>query len=158
MVQGLIDISSARIRAALFLWMMLGLAVSVQASESEPLVVITDCCTYSFNVELALTGDQRAIGLMHRPHMDDDAGMLFRFDRIQPVMMWMKNTLIPLDMIFIRADGTVAKIHRDAVPLSETVITSGEPVLYVLELNAGTAERIGLQPGDRIRHPVIGGD
>ena len=70
-------------------------------------------------------------------------------------MMWMKNTLIPLDMLFIRPDGTVATIHRNAVPHSEKVISSGEPVRYVLELNAGIADEIGVEPGDSVVHPII---
>jgi uncharacterized membrane protein (UPF0127 family) len=69
--------------------------------------------------------------------------------------MWMKNTLIPLDMIFIRRDGTVAGFHENAEPLSLETIASPEPVLYVLELNGGKAEEMGLQEGDVVRHPVI---
>ena len=92
---------------------------------------------------------------MHRKHMDENAGMLFQFDGVQSVLMWMKNTYIPLDMVFIRPDGTVADIHYNAVPHSETVIQSSEPVLYVLELNAGVAQKIDLRRDDRVKHPLI---
>ena len=80
---------------------------------------------------------------------------LFRFDRVQPVLMWMKNTFIPLDMIFIRPDGTVADIHYNAIPHSEDIIQSSEPVLYVLEVNSGIAEKIDLRRGDIVMHPII---
>jgi len=141
---------------ALGLILVLVLSVPVQAGDLDQLEIKTDSGTHRFVVELALTGEERAIGLMHRERMDEDAGMLFRFDTSRPVAMWMKNTLIPLDMIFIRADGTVANVHQNAVPHSEKVIGSGEPVLYVLELNGGIAEKVGIKPGDRVMHPIIG--
>lgn len=135
--------------------LVLVLSVPARAGELDQLTIQTDSGTHHFVVELALTGEQRAIGLMHRDQMDENAGMLFRFDSSRPVAMWMKNTLIPLDMIFIRADGTVANVHQNAVPHSEKVIGSGEPVLYVLELNGGIAEKIGIEPGDRVMHSII---
>lgn len=141
---------------ALGLILVLVLSVPVQAGDLDQLTIKTDSGTHRFVVELALTGEERAVGLMHREQMDEDAGMLFRFDTSRPVAMWMKNTLIPLDMIFIRADGTVANVHQNAVPHSEKVIGSGEPVLYVLELNGGIAEKVGIKPGDRVMHPIIG--
>ncbi|MCR9134752.1 MAG: DUF192 domain-containing protein [Alphaproteobacteria bacterium] len=134
------------------------LSGAARADELDHLEIITDSGVHAFVVELALSGNKRTIGLMHREHMDENAGMLFRFDSTRPVSMWMKNTLIPLDMIFIRADGTVARIHRNAVPLSEKVISSGEPVLYVLELNGGIADKIGVDPEDRVIHPIINAD
>jgi uncharacterized membrane protein (UPF0127 family) len=81
--------------------------------------------------------------------------MLFDFGQPQPITMWMKNTYIPLDMLFIRGDGTVARIAADTEPLSTRVIPAGEPVPFVLELNAGTAKRLGLAPGDRVEHSLI---
>ncbi len=87
----------------------------------------------------------RARGLMFRRSMAADHGMLFDFERVEPVAMWMKNTYLPLDMLFLRADGTVARIAADTEPLSTRTIPSGEPVLGVLELNAGTAARLGLR-------------
>ena len=71
--------------------------------------------------------------------------------------MWMKNTLIPLDMVFIRADGTIARVARQTEPMSTRIIASGEPVRYVLELNGGVTEKLGIQPGDRVKHPAIAG-
>lgn len=137
---------------------LLLLAFSARASAAnDRLQIATDTGTYDYTVELALTNRERAVGLMHREWMAPDAGMLFRFDGVRPVSMWMRNTLIPLDMIFIRPDGSVATIHRNAEPLSEKIIHSREPVLFVLELNAGDADRMGLEPGDEIRHPIIQG-
>jgi uncharacterized membrane protein (UPF0127 family) len=96
-----------------------------------------------------------AQGLMFRRAMAADAGMLFEYDRVQPVQFWMKNTLIPLDMLFIGADGTVLDIHERAVPLSLDPIGSDKPVLGVLELNGGTVSRLGIKRGDRIDHPMF---
>ncbi|RMF06205.1 MAG: DUF192 domain-containing protein, partial [Alphaproteobacteria bacterium] len=79
-------------------------------------------------------------------------GMLFFYDKEQPISMWMRNTYIPLDMVFIRADGTVYRIETDTEPFSERIIASGAPVLSVLEVRAGTAREIALKPGDRIEH------
>lgn len=123
--------------------------------DDTPLRIETEEGTFAYRVELALDGRQRAVGLMNRESMAEDRGMLFRFDTVRPVTMWMKNTLIPLDMVFIRQDGTVAGYHEDAEPLSETTIASPEPIRYVLELNAGEVDEIGLDEGDRIDHPLI---
>lgn len=120
-------------------------------------IVSTGSGTYAFEVELAETPDQRAQGLMHRRELADDAGMLFDFQREQDVHFWMKNTYVSLDMIFIKADGTVAAIARDTPPLSTDLISPGIPVRYVLEVVAGTANRIGLKAGDRVLHAAIGG-
>ncbi|MBE7244272.1 hypothetical protein MHIMP23_15190 [Methylobacterium hispanicum] len=98
---------------------------------------------------------ERARGLMFRRSMAPNHGMLFDFERVEPVAMWMKNTYLPLDMLFIRADGTVARVAADTEPLSTATILSGEPVLAVLELNAGTAARLGIRPGDRVDHPLF---
>ncbi|WP_099866486.1 DUF192 domain-containing protein [Pararhizobium haloflavum] len=126
-------------------------------TSADPLVIETADGQFDYTVELALDGRERAIGLMNRESMEDDHGMLFRFESVRPVSMWMKNTLIPLDMLFIREDGTVAGFHENAEPMSETVISAPEPIRYVLELNGGTAEEIGLAEGDRVSHPVIDG-
>lgn len=133
-------------------WLIAGHA---GASDTKRLDVTTRSGTHSFSVELALTPQERGRGLMHRRSMDEEAGMLFRFDRVQTVLMWMKNTFIPLDMVFIRPDGTVADIHYNAVPHSETIIQSSEPVLYVLELNAGVAQKIDLRRDDKVKHPLL---
>jgi uncharacterized membrane protein (UPF0127 family) len=109
----------------------------------------------TFQVEVARNDADRAQGLMFRRSMPADQGMLFDFKRVEPVSMWMQNTYIPLDMLFIRPDGTIARIAANTEPLSTRTIPSGEPVLAVLELNAGTAARLGIKPGDRIEHPLF---
>lgn len=101
-------------------------------------------------VEVARTEQQRETGLMFRKQMPERQGMLFDFKQDQPVYMWMKNTYIPLDMLFIRADGTIARIEAMTTPFSERTISSGEPVRAVLELNGGAARRLGIAPGDRV--------
>lgn len=112
--------------------------------------------THTFSVELALNSRQHAQGLMFRRHMAADAGMLFVYRREEPTAMWMKNTYIPLDMLFIARNGSVKRIAERTVPMSETVIPSGGPVVAVLELNAGTASRLGLKPGDRVISNALG--
>jgi hypothetical protein len=101
---------------------------------------------------VARTGQEQERGLMFRTSLRMDHGMLFVFQASEQIRMWMKNTYVPLDMIFISGKGKVLGVHQYAVPLSERVISSGEPALAVLELNAGTAARIKLARGDRIEH------
>lgn len=125
-------------------------------TDSERLVIETRNGPVDFSVELALTADNRASGLMNRESMPADHGMLFKFDQTREILMWMKNTPLPLDMIFIDADGVVARIAENTTPFSETIIPSVAPVRYVLELNGGTAARRGISAGDRVRHRVIG--
>jgi hypothetical protein len=110
---------------------------------------------HAFNVEIAETPDQRAQGLMFRRQLAGDAGMLFLFDRSEERAMWMKNTLIPLDMLFIDDTGKIVRIEERTVPHSLRAIVSGSPVSAVLELNAGTASRLMIKPGDRVRHPAF---
>ena len=109
-----------------------------------------------FTVELADTDQSRARGMMFRTSMAPDAGMLFDFKQEQMASFWMRNTLIPLDMIFIRADGTILNIHQRAIPGDETGINSAGPVRAVLEINGGTASRLGIRPGDRVQHAIFG--
>jgi len=112
---------------------------------------------HRFTIEFADTDERRALGLMYRTTMAADAGMLFDFKVDQPVAMWMRNTRLPLDMLFITRDGRIANIAQRTVPFSETSIYSSGPVRGVLELNGGTAERLGLKPGDRVLHPMFRG-
>ncbi|ALG72227.1 hypothetical protein VY88_13875 [Azospirillum thiophilum] len=105
---------------------------------------------FRFDVELALTPGQQAQGLMYRRTMAADAGMLFIYDRVQAASFWMKNTLIPLDMLFIAADGRIVNIHERAVPESLDSVNSDGPVKAILELNGGMAARLGIRPGDRV--------
>ncbi|CAN7443210.1 DUF192 domain-containing protein [Bosea sp. LjRoot237] len=130
-------------------------AQNAPASGLEPLTIVTTSGRHAFQVEVMRTPDQRARGLMHRQFMPADRGMLFDFKQVEPVAMWMQNTYISLDMLFIRADGTVARIAERAEPLSTRTIPSGEPVLSVLEVNAGIAEKLGIKPGDRVEHPLF---
>lgn len=111
-----------------------------------------------FTVEVADTARARAQGLMHREFMPRGAGMLFVYDRPQSVSFWMRNTLIPLDMIFLDDSGTVARVHPDAVPLDETGIPGGDGIQFVLEINAGLSAAFGIKPGTELRHPAIGPD
>ncbi len=150
------------------LWFALGLfltaALPAQAQtkletfERDRLVIETSASEkYSFEVEMALTSKQRAQGLMYRRNLDGDAGMLFIYERDTPISMWMKNTLIPLDMLFLARDGRILRIAERAVPMSLQTISSGEAVAAVLELNGGTANRLGIEAGDRVIHPALGG-
>lgn len=108
-----------------------------------------------FQVEVMRTPETRARGLMHRKYMPGDRGMLFDFGQVEPVSMWMQNTYIPLDMLFIRADGTIARIAEQTEPLSVRTIPSGEPVLSVLEINGGVAAKLGIRPGDKVEHSLF---
>lgn len=125
------------------------------AAGLEPLVIVSAGGRQSFQVEVMRTPDQRARGLMHRNYLPPDRGMLFDFARSEPVAMWMENTFIPLDMLFIRADGTIARIAERTEPLSRRTIPSGEPVLSVLEINGGVAEKLGIKPGDKVEHALF---
>ncbi len=121
----------------------------------DDLSIVTATGPHHFAVEVMRTREQLERGLMYRRQMAADRGMLFDFGAVQPVTMWMRNTYLPLDLVFIAADGRVVSVKRDAEPLSETTIPSGGDVLGVLEVNAGTAARIGLEPGDRVVDPMF---
>jgi uncharacterized membrane protein (UPF0127 family) len=129
-------------------------APAAQAA-TEPLGIVAKNGRHAFQVEVMRTDAQRAKGLMYRRSMAADHGMLFDFERPAPATMWMKNTYLSLDMVFIRSDGSIARIAPDTEPLSTKVIPSGEPVLAVLELNAGTAAKLGIRAGDRVEHPMF---
>lgn len=109
-----------------------------------------------FNIELADDPKERSLGLMNRKSLPQSAGMLFAYEKPQAVSFWMRNTLIPLDMIFMDATGRVTHIHENAIPLDETGIPGGDDVQYVLEINGGLARRLGVEVGSELRHPVIG--
>jgi uncharacterized membrane protein (UPF0127 family) len=125
------------------------------AAGIEQLVIASGGTRHVFQVEVMRTPDQRAKGLMYRNYMPEDRGMLFDFARTEPVAMWMQNTYIPLDMLFIRANGTIARIAERTEPLSTRTIPSGEPVLSVLEINGGVAEKLGIKPGDKVEHVLF---
>jgi uncharacterized membrane protein (UPF0127 family) len=111
---------------------------------------------HRFRVELADTDAKRSHGLMFRDAMPRDQGMLFDFKQDQNVAMWMRNTRIPLDMLFIARDGSIVNIRERAIPHDETSIHSDGPVRAVLELNGGTVARLGLKPGDTVHHEMFG--
>lgn len=127
-----------------------------QVLEKSELVIASSDREFAFQVELAKTPDERRIGLMHRHQMAPDHGMLFDFGQTAPVAMWMRNTYIPLDMLFIRADGEIANIAHDTVPQSEAILASEGPVRAVLEVPAGTSRLLGIEPGDLVQHPTLG--
>jgi len=110
---------------------------------------------YPFDVEIAETSAQRTQGLQGRQRLAAGRGMLFDFKKPELTAMWMKNTLVSLDMIFIAADGTIIKIARETTPKSLSIIESGGPVLGVLEVPAGTAARLGIKNGDRVEHRIF---
>ena len=124
-------------------------------SKIEPVTVGTDTGAHMFTVEIADTDALRERGLMFRQRLPEDRGMLFDFGEPREVAMWMKNTLIPLDMVFIRADGSVAYVAENTVPGSLDVIGVREPIKGVLELAAGTARKIGLRSGDLVYHRIF---
>ena len=132
-------------------------AARAAAGTVEPLTIATQSGPRRFEVEVMRDDAGRSRGLMFRRTMAPDHGMLFDFERNEPVTMWMKNTYLPLDMVFIRPDGTISRIAADTEPLSTAIIPSGGPVVAVLELNAGTAAKLGIKPGDRIAHPMFKG-
>ncbi|MFQ5535554.1 MAG: DUF192 domain-containing protein [Sphingomonadales bacterium] len=119
------------------------------------LTIVAKTGHHQFEVETAATPEQKRIGLMYRREMADDHGMLFEFKPPQLIGMWMKNTFISLDILFISADGRIVNIARDTTPHSLTVLRSAGPAKAALELGAGTAERLGIQPGDMVRHPLF---
>lgn len=113
----------------------------------------TRSAVHNFKVEVMRSAEERARGLMHRKHLPKDQGMLFDFGGKVTARMWMKNTYIPLDMLFIREDGTISNIARDTVPHSTEVLSSDGYVRYVLEISAGLSRRLGVQPGDQVILP-----
>ncbi len=134
--------------------------VAGKSSALEKLTIVTDArgahpVEHDLQVEVMRTDEGRERGLMERRYLPADRGMLFDFGREQAVMMWMKNTYIPLDMIFMSREGVVTHIAENAEPMSEAIISSQGQAYAVLEVNAGFARKIGLKPGDVVRHPMF---
>lgn len=125
------------------------------AAGTGTIVLKTETGDHNYSVEVATTDQERAIGLMYRRSLPENSGMLFLYDRPQLAAMWMKNTFIPLDMIFIAPDGTVHRIETHTEPFSTRSIHSGGDVVAVLELNAGQANKIGLKRGDKVIFPGL---
>ena len=130
------------------------------ALRTEKLTIVSskDGKKHDFDVEIADTPNSREIGLMFREKMDPDHGMLFEMDKDEPTAFWMKNTLIPLDMLFVAPDGTIKTIHQNAIPQDLTAISSGGPVTGVIELNGGRTQALGIVPGDKVVHPFFKSD
>ncbi len=143
--------------AAVLIWAALLLAWPARAASTETLEIATKAGVRVFTVEVARTDEERRTGLMHRRHLPEGRGMLFDFSPPQEISMWMKNTYIPLDMIFIDADGRILRIAEDTEPESTRIISSRGPARAVLEVIAGTARKYGIAAGDRVGHPLFGG-
>jgi uncharacterized membrane protein (UPF0127 family) len=144
----------------LLLWIVLvtampaARAAQLQTFERGQVVIETPAGSHEFAVELAVTPDQRAQGLMFRRNLAGNEGMLFLYPSDRVATMWMKNTEIPLDMLFIASDGRVVRVAERTVPQSTETISSEEPVRAVLELNGGTAARLGIAAGAVVRLPA----
>ena len=130
---------------------------AARAASFQPLEIATKSGVQVFSVEMATTEEEKQNGLMHRKELPDGKGMLFDFSPEQQISMWMKNTYISLDMIFIRADGRIHRIAESTEPESTKVIAAGAPVRAVLEVIAGTAKKLGIRAGDRVAHPFFRG-
>ena len=133
---------------------MSALAASITFEEA-PLTIDAGSGQFEFQVEMAVSPEQRGLGLMFREDLAEDRGMLFDFGRLQRASMWMRNTYVPLDMLFIDPEGRITQIAADIRPLSDAVIASREPVRAVLELRAGVTAKLGIRPGDRVVHPLF---
>ena len=152
-------IGSRSIAGAVIAFVLLALssvaALSATFSTESLTIRKADGATHVFTVEIAADSNQRAQGLMNRKEMADDRGMLFDFGSTRRVYMWMKDTYVPLDMLFLGPNGAIVSITPDTVPLSEAIIDSHQPVRFVIELNAGAASKLGLSVGDRAESAQI---
>ena len=144
-------VAAARLALALLL-----LGITAACSADNVGVLHTAKGDFKFSIELATTEAEREKGLMFRTELAPDAGMLFVYEGEQQVSFWMQNTLIPLDMVFIAADGTVKTVHVNARPLDTTPIPSEVPVRFVLEIAGGRADEIGLKAGDKFENSAVG--
>jgi uncharacterized membrane protein (UPF0127 family) len=159
-------VGQAGVQARLLTWLWVVASAAVlcaftgleaQAASIQPLEIVTKSGVHVFSVEMATTEEEKTTGLMFRKELADGKGMLFDFSPEQEVSMWMKNTYISLDMIFIRADGRILRIAQNTEPMSTKIIPSGGLAKGVLEVIAGTAQKYGIQPGDRVGHPLFSG-
>jgi uncharacterized membrane protein (UPF0127 family) len=143
--------------AVLFLTLLPAAMGRLGAAELQTLEIASRTGVHAFAVELALTPDEQSRGLMYRRSLPEGQGMLFDFKRDQETSFWMKNTYVPLDMIFIRSDGRIHRIAENTEPLSERMVPSNGPVRAVLEVVAGTTRKLGIAPGDRVAHAIFSG-
>jgi uncharacterized membrane protein (UPF0127 family) len=139
------------------LWTLVLGAAAAWASDPKVVEIATRNGVRVFSVEVAADDETRAGGLMHRRELPEEHGMLFDFQREEPIAMWMHDTYISLDMIFIQGDGRILRIAERTEPLSDRIIPSGGPVRAVLEVAGGTAKKLGIAPGDRVGHPIFSG-
>jgi hypothetical protein len=141
-----------------FVFVLVGLvafAAPVWPAGKQTLEIASKSGVHVFSVEIADNDAERAKGLMYRKELPEGQGMLFDFHREQEVSFWMQNTYIPLDMVFIRADGRILRIAENTEPLSTKLIPSGGPVRAVLEVIGGTTQKLGIAPGDRVASPIF---
>lgn len=136
-----------------FGWLFLIASVTLAAYQ-VPILIHAKSSIYTFNVEIADTADERALGLMNRTHLDSNQGMLFLYPAANPVSFWMKNTPLSLDMLFIDADGRIVNVAARTKPFDVTPINSAGPVIAVLEIIGGSAEKLGIKAGDKVEWPV----
>jgi uncharacterized protein len=134
-------------------WLMAPLPAG--SAEQQTLEIVSKSGVHVFSVELAVTDEERQKGLMFRRSLPESQGMLFDFKRDQDISMWMRNTFVSLDMIFIRADGRILRIAENTQTESDRIIPSGGPVRAVLEVVAGTAKKFGIAAGDRVASPIF---
>ena len=148
---------AAAVAALFVLALILASAMTSRAAEALQRLDIASAggSKHAFQVELAKKPEELERGLMFRRYLPKDRGMLFDFGTPRPATMWMENTYLPLDMVFIRADGTIARIESHTEPMSRRTIVAGEPVLAVLELNSGICDELGIKAGDRVIHPIF---
>jgi uncharacterized protein len=134
-------------------WLMAPLPAG--SAEQQTLEIVSKSGVHLFTVELAVSDEERQKGLMFRRSLPESQGMLFDFKTDQDVSMWMRNTYVSLDMIFIRDDGRIQRIVKNTQTESDRIISSGGPVRAVLEVVAGTAKKFGIAPGDRVASPIF---
>jgi uncharacterized protein len=127
------------------------------AADEATLEIVSKSGVHAFVVELASNDAERERGLMFRKELPEGRGMLFDFERERPVSFWMHNTYISLDMIFIRDDGRILRIAERTEPMSDRLVPSGGPIRAVLEVIGGTARKLGIAPGDRVRGQIFNG-
>ena len=138
------------------LWFGLMASPGAAACADDVVTLRGDWGQARFHVAIADDPQERAQGLMFVEEMGTLEGMLFIYERPQPVSFWMRNTLIPLDMIFVGKDGVIDHLHANAIPGDETSIPGGDEILAVLEINGGLSARLGISVGDELQHPSFG--